>query len=144
MARFLAMLNTRVRDYALETGLTFPFDSLALVMRRAVDQDTADRMDEAGVDLANFRKVVEWILKREARLRARGGGAGACKRPDAMVYGVSAAEAAGAAPPGNAATVQSVLHRTLGPALQQIPGQEQHSSTAATDAGSSAATAARA
>ena len=71
-------------------------------MRRAVDTDTADRMDEAGVDLSKFEKVEEWIRKRESRLRARGGGTS--KGPDAMVYVMSAAEAAGAAPPGNAAT----------------------------------------
>ena len=102
--RFMAMLNTRVRDYAMETGLVFPLDSLASVMRRTVDQDTTNRMHETGVDLADFRKVEEWVLKRESRLRARGGGAGAGKGPDAMVYGVAAVEAAGSALPVNAAT----------------------------------------
>ena len=34
-ARFLAMLDTRVHNYALEIGLTFPLDSLASIMRRA-------------------------------------------------------------------------------------------------------------
>ena len=91
-AHFLDMLDTRVRDYSLETGLAFSPDSLASIMRRAVDTDTADR------------KVEEWIRKRESRLRAQGGGAVAGKGPDAMVYGMSAAEAAGAVPPGNAAT----------------------------------------
>ena len=61
-------------------------------------------MDEAGVDMSNFAKVEEWIRKRESRLRDRGGVAGTGKGPDAMVYGMSATEAAGAAPPGNAAT----------------------------------------
>ena len=103
-ARFLAMLETRIRDYSLETGLTFPLDSLASVMRRAVDQDTADCMDKAGVDLSGFTNVEKWIRKRESRLRAGGGGAGAGKGPDAMVYGVAATEAAGALPPGLAAT----------------------------------------
>ena len=69
-SRFLAMLDTRVRDYSLETSLTFPPESLASIMRRVVDTDTADRMDEASVDISNFAKVEEWIRKRESRLRA--------------------------------------------------------------------------
>ena len=52
--RFLTRLDQRVRDYVLETGLAFPLDSLASVMRRATDQDTADRLDEAGVNLSDF------------------------------------------------------------------------------------------
>ena len=106
-SRFLTMLDARVRDYSLETGLTFPPDSLASIMRRVADIDTADRMDEAGVDISNFAKVEEWIRKREGRLRARGG-AGTSKGPDAMVYGVAAAKAAAAAaapPQGATATV---------------------------------------
>ena len=90
-ARFLAMLDTRVRDFVLETGKAFPPDSLASVMRRAADPDTADRRDEAGVDLSDFVKVADWIRRRESRLRARGG-AGSGKGLDAMVYGVSAPE----------------------------------------------------
>ena len=50
-ARFLAMLDQRVRDFVLETGEPFPKVSLASVMRRAVDPDTADRMDEANTGL---------------------------------------------------------------------------------------------
>ena len=83
------MFDARVRDFVLETGQPFPEDSLASVMRWAVDQEAADRMDEAGVDLASFRAVESVIKTRESRLRARGG-AGAGKGPDAMVYGVSA------------------------------------------------------
>jgi hypothetical protein len=91
--RFLTMLDTRVRDFVLETGKSFPKDSLASVMRRAVDQDTADCMDEANTDLSDFDAVTSLIKKREFRLRSRGG-AGAGKGPDAMVYGVSAPELA--------------------------------------------------
>ena len=107
--RFLAMLDQRVRDYVLETGEAFPLDSLASVMRRAIDQDTANRLDEAGVDLSNFTKVAEWIRKRESRRRARGGGAGTGKGPDAMVYGVSAPEPAQPpCPPGLSAAEAQV------------------------------------
>ena len=60
-------------------------------------------MDELGVDLKDFAKVEEFIKKRESRLRSRVGGAGKSNGPDAMVYGVAAAEAA-AALPGTAAT----------------------------------------
>ena len=56
------MLDHRVRDFVLETGEQFPLDSLASVMRRAVDSDTADRMEEAGVDLKDFTKVEELAL----------------------------------------------------------------------------------
>ena len=47
MAQFLDMLDKRVRDYVLETGEESPLDSLASIMCRAVDPDTADRMDES-------------------------------------------------------------------------------------------------
>ena len=73
MVRFLTMLDTRVRDFVPETGKNFPQDSLASVMRRAVDQDTSDRIDEAGTDLSDFSKVESFIKKRESRLGARGG-----------------------------------------------------------------------
>ena len=134
-SRFLTMLDARVRDYSLETGLTFPPDSLASIMRRVADTDIADRMDGAGVDISNFAKVEEWVRKREGRLRARGG-AGTGKGPVAMVYGVAAAEAAAAAaaapPQGATATVPASL--TLDPwaggaadpwtgAAQQQPAQ---------------------
>ena len=101
-ARFFAILDTRVRDYALETGLAFPLESLASVMQRAADTDTAGRLDEAGVGLSDFAKVAEWIHKRESKLRARGG-AGSGKGVDAMVYGVSSPEAP-AQPPSFAPT----------------------------------------
>ena len=94
-ARFLAMLNQRCRDYTLETGEQFPPDSLASIMRRAVDPDTADRMDEGAVDISVFAEVEAFIKKRENRLRSRHVGPG--KGPDAMVYGVSPPEAAAAA-----------------------------------------------
>jgi hypothetical protein len=42
--RFLEMLDRRVRDFVLEVGEEFSLDSLASIMRRAVDPDTADRM----------------------------------------------------------------------------------------------------
>ena len=71
--RVLTMLDTRVRDFILETSKPISQDSLASVMRRAVDQDTADRMDEAGTDLSNFSAVESFIKKRESRLHARGG-----------------------------------------------------------------------
>ena len=90
-ARFLAMLNQRVRDFVFEAGEQFPLESLASIMRRAVDADTADRMDEGNVGLSDFPAVEGFIKKRESRLRSRGG-AGAGKGPDAMVYGVSASE----------------------------------------------------
>ena len=127
------MLDTRVRDYALETGLTFPLESLASIMRRAVDTDTADRMDEAGVGLSSFAKDEEWIRKRESRLRARGGGAGAGKGPDAMVYGVAAAEAA-AAPPGTAATAPEspLLDPWAGSAADTLAGAAQQQPVQAT------------
>ena len=51
------MLHHRVRDFVLETGEQFLLDSLVSVMRRAVDPDTADHMEEAGVDLKDFTKV---------------------------------------------------------------------------------------
>ena len=57
------MLNQRVRDYILETGEQFPFDSLASIMRRAVDPDTADRMEEGGVDISKFALVESFIQK---------------------------------------------------------------------------------
>ena len=82
-ARFLAMLNQRVRDFILKKGEQFPPDSLASIMRRAVDPDTADRMDEGGVDISVFGEVEAFIKKRENRLRSRHVGPG--KGPDAMV-----------------------------------------------------------
>ena len=126
------MLDARARDYSLETGLTFPPDSLASIMRRVADTDTADRMDEAGVDISNFSKVEEWIRKREGTLSARGG-AGIGKGPEAMVYGVAAAEAAAAAAPPQGATATVPASPTLDPwtggsadpwtgAAQQQPG----------------------
>ena len=60
-ARFLQMLDQRVRDFVLETGEQFLLASFASVMRRAVDSDTADRMDEAGVDFKDFTKVEEFV-----------------------------------------------------------------------------------
>ena len=87
------MLNQCVREFILETGERFPLESLASIMRRAVDADTSDRMDEGDVDLSDFAAVESFIKKRESRLRSRGG-AGAGKGPDAMVYDVSAPEAA--------------------------------------------------
>ena len=71
---------------------------MASIMRRVVDTDTADRLDEANVDLSDFTKVEDWIRKRESRLRARGGASAGLKDSNAMVYGVTAAEAAPAAP----------------------------------------------
>ena len=99
------MLDQRVRDYILETGEQFPLDSLASIMRRAVDTDTADRMDEGNVDISDFPSVEAFSKKRENRLRSRSVGSG--KGPDAMVYGISSAEAATAAtaPPVSTATV---------------------------------------
>ena len=107
------MLDSRVREYSLETGLTFPADSLASILRRVADTDTADRMDEAGVDVSQFAKVEEWIRKREGRLRARGG-AGA-KDSNAMVYGVTATEAAAAAAPPQDAAVTAQVSPSLDP-----------------------------
>ena len=125
------MLDHRVWDFVLETGEQFSLDSLASVMHRAVGPDTTDRTEEAGVDRKVFTKVEEFIKKRESRLRSSVGGAGAGKGPDAMVCGVAAAEAA-EAPPGTAATTPE-CSRSLG-----------RSSSAPTDAGSAAASAARA
>ena len=73
-------------------------------MRRAVDPDTADRMDESNVPITHFRAVESFIKKRESRLRSRGAAPSAGKGPDAMVYGMSAPEAP-APQPGPAATV---------------------------------------
>ena len=87
------MLDQRVRDFVLETGEQFLLDLLATIMRcAAVDPDTADRMDEANVDLKDFNAVEGFIKKRENSVHCRGGGAGAGKGPDAMVYGVSVPE----------------------------------------------------
>ena len=97
------MLDERVRDYVLETGEEFPLDSLASIMRRAVDPDTADRMDESNGELKDFRAVESFIKKRESCLRSRGATPSAGKGPDAMVYGVSAPEAPGS-PPGLASS----------------------------------------
>ena len=49
------------------TGDDFPPEFLALLMRRAVDTDTAYSFDAAGVDQSDFAKVAEWIFKREFR-----------------------------------------------------------------------------
>ena len=73
--RFLKMLDQRVRDFVLETGEEFPLDSLASIMRRAVDPGTADRMYVANVDLKDFNAVEGFIKKCENRLHGRGGGA---------------------------------------------------------------------
>ena len=56
-------LDKRVRHFVLETGEEFPLDSLASIMRRGVDPDTADRMDESNVELQDFRAVESYIQK---------------------------------------------------------------------------------
>ena len=101
------MLDQRVRDYILETGEQFPVDSLASIMRRAVDPDTSDRMDEGNVDVSDFAAVAAFIKKRESRLRSRCAAPSAGKGPDAMVYGMSAPEAP-APQPGLAVTAPEI------------------------------------
>ena len=127
------MLDHSVRVFVLETGEQFPLDSLASVMRRAVDSDTADRMEDAGVNLKDFSNVEEFIKKRDSRLRSRVGGAGTGKGPDAMVYGVAAAEAAAAAPPGTAATAPEspLLDSWAGSAANPWSGAAQQPQTQA-------------
>jgi hypothetical protein len=90
--RFLEMLDRRVRDFTLETGEEFSKDSLASILRRSVDPDTADRMDESDVPANSFQAVDTFIRKRESRLRSRGT-APSGKGPDAMVYGILSPEA---------------------------------------------------
>ena len=91
------MLDRRVRDFVLETGEEFSKDFLASIMRRAVDPDTADRMDESDVPANNFQAVDSFIRKRESSLRSQGT-APSGKGPDAMVYGMSPPEAPASQP----------------------------------------------
>ena len=60
-------------------------------------------MDESNVPITDVRAVESYIKKRESRWRSRGTASSSSKGPDAMVYGVSAPEAA-APQPSPAAT----------------------------------------
>ena len=81
------MLENKVEEHTVETGETIVVDTLASVLARAMDTDTADRLDEAKLDITYFNKVEDWIKNRDARLPSRKGqGSSTTKSPNDMVY----------------------------------------------------------
>ena len=59
--RFVAIFDNRVKEYTVETSEVFPPDIVASVFSQAMGPDTADRLDDARLDINDLNKVEDWI-----------------------------------------------------------------------------------
>ena len=90
--QFVKFVDQKIRNYTTETSEQVPDGDSARVLSPAIDEDTMGRVDDHDeLNIEVYLPAKTWILQREIKLCLRKNRrTGKGKRPDDMVYGVSA------------------------------------------------------
>ena len=62
--RFVAMLESKRREYQVETGSPLDPMVLAEILGSAMDEDTSGRLEDGNIDIKDYDKVRVWIENR--------------------------------------------------------------------------------
>ena len=101
--RFVAKLESKRREYQVETGSPLDPMLLADILGAAMDEDTSGRLEGGNVDIKDYDKVRVWIENRNTKMQSRIVGTTLPKDDNKMVYVVDPGTApqAPAAPSGS-------------------------------------------
>ena len=63
--RFVHFLESKIKDYLMETGEIFSNEDACRVLSKVVDEDTVGRLEDAHISLRNYQACKGWIIERE-------------------------------------------------------------------------------
>ena len=89
--RFVEFLESKIKEYLIETGENFPGHDSARVLSEALDEETLSKIDDSTtLRLTSYEPAKEWILQRDAKAKSRKATRqkSSSMGPDDMVFGV--------------------------------------------------------
>ena len=66
--RFPRLLETKDKDFLIETGTELSRDVLAHVLSSAMDEDSLGRLEDAQVEVTSYADTKDWLDKRDVKL----------------------------------------------------------------------------
>ena len=86
--RFIAFLESKRREFGVETGTSLDTTVLGEVLGAAMDEDTVGRIEDAGKSIKDYDDCKLFCENRHMRIQSRVAGKTLPKDKDSMVYGV--------------------------------------------------------
>ena len=86
--RFIAFLESKRREFGVETGTSLDTTVLGEVLGAAMDEDTVGRIEDAGKCIKDYTECKIFCENRHMRMQSRLAGKTLPKDSDKMVYGV--------------------------------------------------------